>query len=244
VLTKYFGAIFIVVSLFGLACTQGPFGLTWSGEHLLTESDSVASQKLNNAYKEQAMRILSQNCTTCHGSSSGRGNIFGLTDLVHLVSARLVAPGHPEKSLLFMQVETATMPPGQPLAPTDVETLRSWITETSSSEGPSQTPDPTRDPNATPTPAPMPIQPTFQSLRTGVFQAKCVACHSATNASGGYAFDSYTSVLKAIDLANPAQSKVYVLTASGAMPRGSFPALVPAEEAALLQWIESGAIEN
>ena len=84
---------------------------------------------------------------------------------------------------------------------------------------------------------------TFKSLQAGIFNARCISCHSAAKLSGGFAWDTYAGVLRGVNIATPTASKIYIQTQSGNMPKGG-PPLSAAEVAEILQWITAGALNN
>jgi mono/diheme cytochrome c family protein len=229
-----------VIALFVIAtgCSQGPIGAAMSEDALpATGPSDNSSLDLNNSYEQKALSILQTNCSGCHGSSSGSGGVYGLTDPDHLVSSGLVVVGAPDQSLLYNDIVTGKMPPSGTLSKNDVDTIRQWIlAKADSSAGGGAAPGPTPSPN--------PLQATFASLEANVFVPKCVACHSASRAKGGYRFDTYSKVMASVNVSNPAQSLVYTITARGDMPVGSYQKLTSIEQATLLAWIQAGAPNN
>jgi mono/diheme cytochrome c family protein len=228
---------FVIVSV---ACSKGPLGLDWQNGGQFGSSDSsLSAPNVTNAYTAAAMSILSQNCTSCHGTTSGPLNVFNLTDPNHLISSGLVVAGSPAQSPLFTAISGGTMPPGGALSASDINTIQQWIIaagSTASGGGSGGT---------TPTPAPTPIalSASYASLEANIFQPKCVGCHSSSSAASGYAFDSYSQVMNAVNTSNPAGSAVYVVTKNGSMPRGGSH-LTSQELSALLTWIQNGAQNN
>jgi pectate lyase len=137
------------------------------------------------------------------------------------------------------------MPPVGHVSLSDQQTLSQWISAAATGISATPTPSPTATPapTATPTPTATPAPNTFKSLQANIFQPKCVGCHSAGNADGGFAYDTYTSVKASVNTASPTSSKVYTATNSGSMPKGGS-TLTSAQLAALLQWIQAGALNN
>lgn len=86
---------------------------------------------------------------------------------------------------------------------------------------------------------------TYASLNANLFQPKCVGCHSGANGSGGYGFDTFANLSKAVNTASPAMSVVYTSTTqtSNRMPLGGTP-LTAMEQLQLLTWIQQGAKNN
>lgn len=75
---------------------------------------------------------------------------------------------------------------------------------------------------------------TFKEMRP-IFQANCVACHSASTPSGGYAFDSFAA-------AKSGAAKGYSAVERGTMPPGS--PLSAMNRALFKDWIDNGLQEG
>jgi hypothetical protein len=76
----------------------------------------------------------------------------------------------------------------------------------------------------------------------------CISCHqTATVTNQNTQFSNYAGVFATVNLSDPAHSLIYELTlegpAGGGMPVAG-PALTPAQESMLLQWIQDGAPNN
>ena len=96
-MTKYLPFIFLL-SL--TAC--GPFDIG-SGTALNTDNGN-SSLGLTNPSSAQALDILNRSCTSCHGDSSGPGNVYGLQNVNHMIQTGLVVPGSPSRSLLYNEI--------------------------------------------------------------------------------------------------------------------------------------------
>jgi mono/diheme cytochrome c family protein len=197
----------------------------------------------NSATEQKAVSILSTNCASCHGSSSGSGGVSNITDVQSLLNTGLVIPGNPAGSQLYAAVQSGRMPPGGPLPASQVTALRDWISGTTTSvpgtagtSGPSPTP--------TPTSSAATVSPTYSSLQANIFGPRCVACHSGNSPSAGIGLDTYSKVLMNVVKNNANNSKVYTATASGSMPQSPFAKLNSAELQALASWINLGAANN
>jgi mono/diheme cytochrome c family protein len=221
----------VVASFFLLSCSQGNLSLNWQGGSSVI-ANVGASSGLNNIYEQQALSIIQQNCTSCHGSSSGPNGVYDLTDPGNLISSGLVTLGLPGQSLLYTEISGGAMPPSGALSSGQQQIISQWITAAGAA-------------TPTPTPTPIPGGPiSFATLESAIFQPKCVSCHSTGNTSGStYAFDTYSNVTAAVDVADPTQSILYTDTQSGTMPQGG-PALSASDISAILQWIQEGAPNN
>lgn len=222
--------------------------LSGCGSPMATDPKNVSSS--NGSYSEanpldgQVKLILQNNCASCHGETDGPAGIYGLTNPQHLLDTGLVVKGQPTQSPLVTAVAT-TMPPSGPLSAQDQAIIQNWILAMNDVSAPAPTPAPAPGPAPAPAPAPTPPPAvvTFKFLQSTIFQPKCVGCHSSNSAAAGYAFDTYTKVMKAVKVASPTASRVYASTKSGSMPRGSAK-LTSAQLDQLLSWIKAGAPNN
>ena len=70
--------------------------------------------------------ILEQNCVSCHQSSQDAKQI-DLTSRDFVFGHKLITPGQPESSPLYVRMKNGTMPPTGKLADSDIETVAQWI---------------------------------------------------------------------------------------------------------------------
>jgi mono/diheme cytochrome c family protein len=117
---KWLNFIIVFCSSIFTGCAQGPLGVSWG------VPGTETSVQLNNSNEAAAMAIIQQNCTVCHGSSSGPQGIYGLTDVNHLVNSGLVVAGQPNQSTLYTAV-LSNMPPTGLLSAADIQVLNAWI---------------------------------------------------------------------------------------------------------------------
>lgn len=75
------------------------------------------------------------------------------------------------------------MPRSRPLAPEDRQLLSAWISAGAPKEG------------SSPNPPPPPLQPTFTSIRTLVFEAKCVSCHTTGESAEKVSLTDYSLLM-------------------------------------------------
>ncbi|WP_210415546.1 hypothetical protein [Bdellovibrio sp. NC01] len=235
------------------ACSQGPLSSNWQSS---SSTQSNSSQSLTNPYTDQALTILQTNCSSCHGTTGGSGNVYGLSDISHMVSAGLIVPGNPNQSLLYNEIVSNSMPPGNPLSTTDRQVIQEWIAGVNSggdnnnsgvtptptptpspSPSPSPTPLPTPTPSPTPAPTPTPTNPnaTYSYISKNILQVSCTGCHSSLK--------TYSGTMKYVSAKNPGASTLYTEVNSGAMPRGSSK-LSSASIKAIKDWITAGAANN
>jgi uncharacterized membrane protein len=220
-------------------------GIAKTGESIDLGSSAAL---MDPAKQASALAIISNNCSGCHGETSGSAGIYGLTNVSHLISAGLLVPGNADSSRLYQVIAQGIMPPGGPLSAADQETIRSWIAGTGSSGagggGAGGSPgQPSPSPTPTPTPTPPTPVATFTYIRANILN-KCVGCHNASSATAGYAFDTYTGTKRAVNLTTPNRSLLYTITQQGTMPPRPAVALTSDQTNLILSWIEKGALNN
>nr|BFD59090.1 hypothetical protein CKG001_11970 [Bdellovibrio sp. CKG001] len=244
---KKLTAFTFILSMLGCSYPMSLVGLDPDTADSNTPQWDTASA--DPSLQEAALKIISTNCSSCHDNGANAGGVSDITDVNHLVSARLLVPQSPDKSRLFTVIQSQAMPPDQALSANDIETLRQWILA-NKAQTPVVTPPPVTPPEVTPpttTPPTPPVagpEPTFKYISTEILGPKCAGCHRQGNAKGGYAFDTYTSVKKAVSLTKPTNSPVYREARDGSMPPRPRPQLSSAELNLLLDWIEAGALKN
>lgn len=230
---------FILLSLFGatLSACSYPLSLVSDPNSAPAGTGTFNASNIDPALQSAALKILDQNCTACHGQSSGPAGVYGLADVKHLFSSGLLVAGAPDKSPLFLSIQSGSMPPQGPLAAADQEVISNFIISAGSATG-----SPTGG-DYQPAPAPQP-EPTFAYIQKQILGPNCAGCHYQGSAKGGYAFDTYTATLKAVNKQAPAESVLYSITQSGAMPISPKSPLNSEQLNLILTWIEKGALNN
>jgi mono/diheme cytochrome c family protein len=77
-------------------------------------------------------RILLNRCGGCHGPSVNAGGLDNIQDIDALIERGLIVPGDPDGSLLFVRIETGSMPPefvDDEVTDEELATLRTFILE-------------------------------------------------------------------------------------------------------------------
>lgn len=98
---------------------------------------SICGQDLGS----EASKILSANCTECHGAALKNSNLDLRSRAALLKGGErgpAIVPGSPETSRLFQFVshqQQPSMPPGRKLSDAEIETIRRWITKGAPYEG-------------------------------------------------------------------------------------------------------------
>src|SRR5271169_5545536 len=78
-------------------------------------------------FEDKIAPVLMERCVPCHNSVKAMGSVR-LTTKVAV--SRVVVPGAPEKSPLYLTVESGSMPSGGPQLPKDQrDAIRDWIKE-------------------------------------------------------------------------------------------------------------------
>lgn len=176
-----------------------------------------------------ALNILQVNCASCHTATSGPSNVYNVTNKAHLISSGLIKPGDPFNSRLFIAIQAGTMPKAGPLSANDQEIIKQFIISAGGS-----TP-------TTPPPPPATPEPKFTYLKNNIIGPKCASCHYTGSAKGGYAFDTYAGVMRAVSTSRPTDSDIYKEAQKGDMPPRPNQQLSSSELNLILQWIQLGA---
>jgi mono/diheme cytochrome c family protein len=245
-----------------IACSQGFLSSNWESNSSLGSDSSLS---LTNPYTDQALAILQTNCSSCHGSTGGSGNVYGLNDIPHMVATGLVVPGSSSQSLLYNEIAVNAMPPGSPLSAGEKQIILNWIVNAGGTPSPtpapspvptpSPTPAPTPSPTPVPTPSPTPVptptptpapSPTptpppgnpnakFSYISKNILQVQCTGCHSGMK--------TYAGTMSYVTAGAPNSSTLYTTTNSGSMPKGGSK-LNATSLQAIKDWIAAGALNN
>jgi mono/diheme cytochrome c family protein len=196
----------------------------------LDGSEIMTSQSLS----AQATKVLETRCSSCHNPANAQGNVSNITDVSYLVyTTRLVVPGEPELSTVYVLSAQGQMPPGNPLSSGEIEILKNWITELRTSTIPAG-PPPT---------LPEAISPLYSVIQSRILGPKCMVCHAAKN----YKYDNYANVMRSVTATNSTNSRLYQSITTDTNPGGRMPrdgSLSPAEIQAIKTWIDNGAMNN
>lgn len=202
------------------------------------ESKLSLSASEQEVLGKEAMGILSAKCLTCHNPDTAEGGIADITDLNYLLFYRLVIPAQPEISDIIRVIKEGTMPPRGGITTNELQILNKWILEgLTDSDG-----------NVTLPGGSSPLEPTFASIKTRIFNTKCLGCHGATLQRDGISFETYESTIAVANVVNPGNPGTSRLVTSvertGAdyMPNGGGARLNEAEKAAIRGWIQAGAL--
>lgn len=198
---------------------------------ITNEGATASTQAVAQA---KSVELLQQKCSSCHSGTNAYANavpgndaITDITNVDYLLSTRLIIPGEPDISPLFQMIQSADMPPGQPLSVSEVTLIKEWIADFNKQEttggGGLQT---------------IALGPTFNSLKVNVFLSKCYSCH----ATRGVKLDTYASVSGAINN-NNLRGRV-AGTSGNVMPPMGSAQLTAQEKAFVLQWIDAGFANN
>lgn len=93
----------------------------WFGVLLFASGQQADSADFHN----QIAPILEKNCTSCHHSSDGQH--LDLTARDFVLAHKLVVPGKPDSSPLYVAVKSGKMPPSGKLSDAEIEALAHWI---------------------------------------------------------------------------------------------------------------------
>jgi uncharacterized membrane protein len=194
-----------------------------------SNEDGSASE--NALAQAKSVALLTEKCSACHSGTAAYANavpgndpITDISNVDYLLQTRLLIPGEPDISPLFQMIQSAEMPPGQPLSVAEVDLIKTWIADFNKEE--------TTGGGGVVT---TPLAPNFSSLRVNVFLGKCYGCH----VNRGVKLDTFASVSGAITN-NNLRGRVN----NNTMPPAGAPPLTAQEKTYLLQWIDAGAMNN
>src|SRR5579872_1496532 len=81
-------------------------------------------------FKSEILPILEKSCVKCHGPEQKMAGL-DLSDFGHMMdgssSGPVIAPGKPDRSLLWKMIETDQMPQGGKLSAAEKQSLRAYI---------------------------------------------------------------------------------------------------------------------
>src|SRR5215467_2977178 len=81
-------------------------------------------------FKSEILPILEKNCVKCHGDQQKMASL-DLSGFAGLMaggsSGPVIAPGKPERSLLWKLIESDKMPMGGKLTPAEKQTIQAYI---------------------------------------------------------------------------------------------------------------------
>lgn len=177
-----------------------------------------------------SLSILQNKCAACHTAGVGLGGIDYITDINALKYYRLIYPGEPAVSPLYVVLNTEE-DHLQLLNQAESQVLFNWIQALAGSAG-----------GITP-PLDVPLNGTFSSISTKIFAPRCNSCHNATQRLGGLDLTNLSSVLQRVVAGNPAGSSLFIRVNNNSMPTTGQP-LTAAEKQAIADWITAGAQNN
>jgi formate dehydrogenase gamma subunit len=175
--------------------------------------------------------LFQQKCVACHSESNALGGL-NLSDYQATMaggeSGATVQPGEPGDSSL-VTVQEAGGHPGQ-FTEEELSQIRQWIEDGALEAQPSEA-----QPSGTEAEE---VDVTWADV-TGLFDEKCVTCHSAANPLGGLDLSDYQAALSSIEPGDAGASSLVTIQEAGGHP-GQFS---EAELETIRQWIEGGAPE-
>ena len=91
----------------------------------------LAQAKERQVFETKIAPLLARNCLECHDSASRKGGLdlsHKQTALAGGESGKVIVPGAADKSLLWEQIQSGDMPPGNtPLKPAEKVLLKQWL---------------------------------------------------------------------------------------------------------------------
>src|SRR5215469_327965 len=101
----------------------------FSGAAILAGAFPVFAQRAP-LFKSEILPVLEKNCVACHGPSQKMGglDLSSFTGMMNgSSSGPVIAPGKPERSLLWKLIESGQMPQGGQLTNGDKQLIRTYI---------------------------------------------------------------------------------------------------------------------
>lgn len=198
-------------------------------------------------YQTLNSEVFQPKCLSCHNSNSATNNGIDFSTYETLMDSRgIIIPFQPERSPLFLSVQSGKMPKdSSPLSIDEIKGIGRWI------ELGAKQFDQVQGPAPTPTPVPPEIDEVdFAILSTHFLAQNCIKCHNATKSDGHVDFSSYFEVMNNFfvdDLVIPGNvegSLMWSIIIKGKMPPESHPPPTPYEMDILKKWILQGARET
>ncbi|MCB0355746.1 MAG: hypothetical protein KDD40_02005 [Bdellovibrionales bacterium] len=208
--------------------------------HDAQEDAQTTFASTNKELEAAALKVIQNNCQSCHGPTSTSGGIGDLTSVDYLLNKGLIIPGDSRRGRLMGSINEGSMPVNQQLSAIDISYLQEWIdfgfslvNETNGNNNGNTTPTTPSLPTLSGSP--------LQVEALTIVQNKCASCHGdATNGSGGVS--NILNVQNLIDsglivAGNPAQGRFMASIYSGSMPTAG--PLTSSEITTLENWIKT-----
>lgn len=157
-------------------------------------------------------QILQPHCLNCHAAQATETGL-----------KKWIVPGEPDNSPFFIEVENGNMPRNaSALSTKDLQLIRTYIEQMSTTATPVPTP--------TPAPTPSPTRISYTQVKTRILTPYgCTSCHSVGTEA--------RLASKWINTTTPAKSSFYTSVKSGSMPQGGRDVSVE-DQAFILQYVQ------
>jgi uncharacterized membrane protein len=194
----------------------------------------TAQQLSQSSFQMVYGKVLQPHCVSCHGNSGG-------VNLETSSAARSALQKIKEQA-----IDSRKMPksPETPLTLEELQMLSAWIL-TNGRELPAD--------GSPPPPPPPPLEPTFASIKSHIFDLKCIRCHKADGKAEKHPFTSLEEILNSKDpvvvpgsVEQSTLNDVLQPDADKPMPPKSsgYSPLTPDEIKVIQDWIANGAKES
>ncbi len=232
------------ILVLGLALTTA-----WAERNAVSSADPKDPKSKAPSFKDDIRPLLQAKCVRCHTGKVPKGEL-DLSTPQAIVKGGLagpaIDPGKPDDSPLYEKVRKGLMPPpakNEPLAATEVETVRRWIAAGATFD----VPDGEKA-------AALPVALTQHDVLPIVLR-RCTACHGLRRQEGGLDLHTRAAMLRggksgpALVPGKPDDSPLIKRTRLGQMPppeklvEGSVKPIEKAEIDVLARWITAGAPE-
>ncbi|NQZ02274.1 MAG: hypothetical protein HRT45_16575 [Bdellovibrionales bacterium] len=208
-------------------------------------SAAPSVEQLLAGYEAASKAIFAESCNSCHAPDSLVEDVpFDSFETSFLIQNNYIVPGEPQNSPLYLAVLDGLMPhETEALSVTELETLRDWIQILGDPSGSGSI---IRAPGDEGDDLDGDTVPTFSGIYSTIIDTHCISCHGPAQQRGGARFDSYSNLMRYIDVDNPRDSRIFIRINRGEMPdpngfnqptRGRY-------ANAILEWVEAGAPNN
>ncbi len=189
--------------------------------------------------------IFNPKCAQCHNPQKASAGL-DVTSYESWMASGKIVKHDCKKSPVFKSLMAGRMPLNGPkLSAQELQSIASWIDNGASATA--------LTPN-TPLPPPVFVPPpvlkaTYSSIRSIIFEARCVGCHSGPKPKGDLDLTTYRKIFSSSGVVTPGEpleSSLLqrLLSDTDPMPPKPRPPVTETEITVIEAWIKNGALEN
>lgn len=193
--------------------------------------------------QNQSLAILSAKCGICHDSVSS-GGVTHILDVMHLISAGLVIPGDPSQGRLIQSIESGSMPIGGSVSPSELQTMKDWVSSMKFVDSSSPNPDPIPDP--LPQDKEVRVELNLHNQAMEVLNVNCAGCHQGVSSGGPSNILDVNELTRSglIVPGNSDEGRLLGAIHDGSMPKGNGARVTAADLGVLKNWIDAMVVVN